>query len=758
MIILAERGKDAEYTIVIPAEASPSQKYAAEELRVWTEKLAGVRLPIMTDAEPLPPRAILLGVTKYTKALLGRAFDLSKTGEDGFTLVARPPHLLVAASPARGTLYGVYEILERFGGIRWLASWHTVVPELERLEIPADLDVLDTPAFAMREPYWYDVMQHPEFAARLRVNSRSWKTFDDKYGGQPFRFGGGLPSCHTFNTLMPPDEFFDEHPEYFSLVNGKRLKHPSQLCLTNPDVLRIVTERVLGRIRKDPGAKFYGVSQNDWNNYCECPACKAVDEEEGTHAGTMVRFVNAVAEAVEKEFPDVLIETLAYQYTRRPPKKTRLRKNVVPCLCTIECDFARPLDKSRYPQNISFCEDIQGWSAQTGQLYVWDYTTNFSHYPHAMPNVLALQGNIQFFRDNKVKELFEQGGCSGRHAHLAELKAWLIAKWMWNPELPAEKLFDDFFAGYYGAAAPFVREYFGELHKIQLDRSASGEHPLTIYLPATSQDIPDEFFERAAVLWDKAAAAVKDDHVLSYNVRMGAFSNDYTRLERLRLRHCKTVWLTKEGLDGAGLRRAKELAKSELAKIGEAGDIRQTEGKARNDKLLEHWRDLSDFPEPTPDMVKTSAVIVAEQFELPRPGIWAEFADDTAAEGGKAVKLFNTHSDWCVYVFLRHIAFARNTKYRIRVHARVEAETGAKGQAFQTAVFDAETYQNRLGLCPDVTECRNGYAWYDACVWEPRLNDFFQIASGYFDAANGVKPAFRAVWIDKIEIGAAQVG
>ena len=125
-------------------------------------------------------------------------------------------------------------------------------------------------------------------------------------------------------------------------------------------MLRIVTSNVLARIRKDPGASFYGVSQNDWYNYCTCPACKALDDAEESHAGSMIAFVNQIAEAVEKEFPEVTIETLAYQYTRKPPKTIRPRANVMPCLCTIECDFSFPITASAFKENRAFMDDIRG--------------------------------------------------------------------------------------------------------------------------------------------------------------------------------------------------------------------------------------------------------------------------------------------------------------------------------------------------------------------------------------------------------------
>jgi hypothetical protein len=160
--------------------------------------------------------------------------------------------------------------------------------------VPA-LDETQKPAFALRKPFWFDMFDG-DLAARNKVNGNSMR-LSEKHGGHSYRFGGGLGSCHTFNTLCSPDAYFATHPEYFSEVNGKRLKDHTQLCLSNPDVLRIVTSNVLARIRNDPGASFYGVSQNDWYNYCTCPACKALDDAQESHAGSMIAFVNQIAEA-----------------------------------------------------------------------------------------------------------------------------------------------------------------------------------------------------------------------------------------------------------------------------------------------------------------------------------------------------------------------------------------------------------------------------------------------------------------------------
>lgn len=763
-LVIARRGEAAAYAIVVPKDASPSVAYAAEELRDFAERATGVRLSIVSDSAPLPQKAVFVGETRATADLLEKA-GLPKgrdVGTDGFRIVSCPPHLLVLGSSERGALYGVYEVLEKYAGCRWYSSWHTVVPPRDEIAVPAALDDVQTPAFDMREPYWYDVVSHGEFAARLRVNARSWRRNEAKFGGEPYRFGGGLGSCHTFEALVPVAKYGKTHPEYFALRDGVRQVNPKgspqwyvQLCLTNPDVFRIVVDGVLERIRKDPGAKYYGVSQNDNQRYCQCEKCAAVDKEEESHAGTMVRFVNAVAEAVEKEFPGVTIETLAYQYTRKPPKKTRLRHNVVPCLCTIECDFARPIDVSGFPQNVAFRKDIEGWKGQTDQLYVWDYVTDFAHYVLPFPNVHALQGNVQFFRRNNVKALFEQGAYQGRHADFAELKGWLLAKWMWNPDQPLEPLLDDFFAGYYGAGAPYVREYFDEVHRLQLAHSSSTNNPLRIFDGVVNPALSDAFLEKAAGLWSAAAMATRDDPATSYNVRMGAFTVDYARLERGRRRGGgRLLWLTDNPRFVSEFRQAQGLARSLLARMDEAKDVRLSESVERHDALVREWKELAAREIPGGNGVKTSGEVEERHLSLGRRGMWGDLVDDPAASDGKAMKLFNTHYEWCTTFSMSKVAFEPGAKYKVRVRARVEKS--GNGEAFWAGVYDAKARRGRGEIAPRTSDVKDGYAWYDVCTWVPNDDEYFWIGPGRFDLKNGAKSNIAGLWIDKIEFSKAK--
>ena len=146
---------------------------------------------------------------------------------------------------------------------------------------------------------------------------------------------------HTFNAILPPNEYFPKHPEWFSEIGGKRVGSTNavQWCLTNPELLAFCIQRVKAILRTAPPDSIVSVSQNDCDCHCQCAKCLAIEKEEGSPSGPLLRFVNAVADAVKDEYPHAAIDTLAYQYTHKPPRLTKPRPNVIIRLCSIECSL-----------------------------------------------------------------------------------------------------------------------------------------------------------------------------------------------------------------------------------------------------------------------------------------------------------------------------------------------------------------------------------------------------------------------------------
>jgi len=517
-LVIAD-GNASDYRIVLSNEASPSEQHVANELQTFFKEISGAELPIVTDEAQPSSREIILGDNAHLRSL-NTKIDWDKLGNEGFAIRTVGKNLVIAGGKLRGTMYGVYTFLEDYLGCRWFSSKVSKIPKLDGIKVGAINDV-QVPILEYREPFYTDAFD-ADWAARNKANSNSAR-LDEQRGGKV----AYAHFVHTFYPLMPPSEFFDEHPEYYSEIDGERIHERAQLCLTNPDVVKIATERVRKWIEDAPNATIFSVSQNDWRNPCQCKDCAAVDEREGSHSGTMLHFVNQIAEAIEKDYPDKAIDTLAYQYTRKPPKYVKPRPNVIVRLCSIECCFSHALDTCE--MNASFKEDIEGWSEVSDRLYIWDYVTNFSHYIQPFPNFDVLKPNIQFFVNHGVKGIFEEGNYSGGGGgELAELRAYVMAKVLWNPDYDTQKAMNEFLDGYYCKAAAPIREYIDMLHKKVRDDNIH----MTIRARPDSEFLATEIIQRSDELFDEAEKLADDEDVL-HRIQVARLPIQYVQISTL---------------------------------------------------------------------------------------------------------------------------------------------------------------------------------------------------------------------------------
>jgi hypothetical protein len=515
-----------DYVIIVPQDASQTEEYAARELSDYVFKINGVRLSVETDDAPASEKEICVG---DTNRLRDGAEDLQN---DGYQLLVQDDRLYIRGENDRGVLYGVYGLLEDVLGCRFYASMVEKVPQRSRILIPDDLNVSRSPVFEFRDTNWV-AAESADYAAKRGLNGY-FSRLTAKEGGA-IRYGGEF--VHTFDEYVPVNEFYEDHPEYFSMVNGKRIKEQTQLCLTNPEVLEIVIDRVKAAIKSNPDATIFSISQNDWYNPCTCPECAKVDEEEGSHAGTLIRFINKVAEAVEEEYPDVIIDTLAYQYTRVPPKITKPRANVAIRFCTIEACFSHPLSSctavSKTFKDLvgtrTLQQDLKGWSKICDRIYVWDYTTDFAHYLMTFPNLYILGENMQYFAQNHVVGLFEQGNGESVSGEFGELRAYLISKLMWNPQGDYKAYIRDFLKGYYGDAAGPIGEY---LDMVCTWVQENNVH-VSIYDPPSISYMPEEMLQKGEALWARAVELAEGDVKLTARVKKSSLQIRYIRLFRM---------------------------------------------------------------------------------------------------------------------------------------------------------------------------------------------------------------------------------
>jgi len=513
-VTIAQNGA-AKAVIVLAADASEPERHAATELAGFLRQITGATFEI--QAPPSAGQSRLLvgpGAAKSAAA----DFSTDGLGSDGIVIRTIGDDLILAGGRPRGTLYSVYTFLDEHIGCRWWSSKASTIPVKPTLRI-GRLNVRYVPPLEYRESFWFDAFDG-DWAVRNKSNGNS-ERLDAKRGGKHTYEG----FVHTFFPLIPPDKYFEDHPEWFSEIKGKRSRERTQLCLTNEEMRAELTKNLKERLRNNPAATIASVSQNDWHGNCQCKKCAAIEKEEGSPAGLMLRFVNAVAEEIEDEFPNVAISTLAYQYTRKPPKITKPRHNVIVRLCSIECSFSKPLSDER---NKKFRDDIVGWSKICNRLYIWDYTTNFRHYIMPHPNLRVLEPNVKFFVDHSVKGIFEQGAYTSNGAEMAELRAWVLARLLWNPALDGQELIDEFIAGYYGPAGPHIKDYLQITHNAV---EAGGDH-LGCFSQHTAKFLS---FETLSKGWKQLKAAedtVMDNPDLHFRVQAAQLPIIYTFIMR----------------------------------------------------------------------------------------------------------------------------------------------------------------------------------------------------------------------------------
>jgi len=497
-IKLIENGV-SDYEIVLADDADETLQKAASELQKYLKVISSVELPIVTQSAADGSKK---GLLIFVNSELNAPHSISLSSDE-------ERNILISGGNAQSTLYAVYEFLEKELGCLWLSPKVEKTPSLTSVTIPFPLNHVHTPEITTRTVHSKLFYENPQFAQKHKVTLEAFPDY--------------VPSArvHTFHRFVPEANFFEQHPEYYAQRGNRRL--PTQLCLTNPEVLQIVKDSVKAYFGRHPASTVISVSTNDNTQYCECDNCKKVDEEEGAHSGSLIRFVNEVA----ADYPDKQISTLAYQYTRKPCKTNPL-DNVLITLCSIECDRSAPIEE----KCTDFAADLKGWKALSENIRIWDYTTQFTNFLAPFPNIHTLQPNVQFFRDNNAKWIFEQH--SHNPSELFELRSYLTAKLLWNPDLDEEKVITEFVNGYYEEGGFFVKQYVDAIHA---EIQNNPDFFLFLYGdPAQGFDsfLSPENLKKYNAFFDEAEKAVADKPEVLERVQVARLSMDYASLGMAR--------------------------------------------------------------------------------------------------------------------------------------------------------------------------------------------------------------------------------
>ena len=498
--------------VIVPAQgATEAEERGAREVSDFVRQMSGAKLEIAARAGGKPEVRIA-----YDAALGAEEYRLRTEGR----------RLSVTGGRERGVLYGCYALLGRLG-VRWLTRTVTVIPKRATVSIPP-LDERGAPAFGYRHVYIAEA-DDPDWAARNRLNG-ALKTLDATYGGsvriEPF--------VHSLGQIVP-GEMFAKHPEYFPLIGasrslgaakgGKVYPDSVQRCLSNPDVVELAITKVREWIAAVPEAQILSVSQNDGDGWCQCAACRKLVEKHGGTSGALLAFVNQVAEAIEKDHPDKLIDTLAYGQTEAPPKGLAPRRNVLVRLCPIHVCHAHPLRSCASPESAAFRDRLRGWDALADSLAVWHYAI-YTHTLMPFPDFHSFPADLRLYREHGVTSVFLQGTLAPCGSD-AELRAWVAARLLWNPDLETGALVTEWMQGVYSAAWEPMREWFDRLHRPAADPARH------LYLQDPPSALPDELLATGNELLGKAER-LADTSAAATAIAKARLSLHYVQLDRTK--------------------------------------------------------------------------------------------------------------------------------------------------------------------------------------------------------------------------------
>lgn len=532
-VTVVKKGKAVGRIVIDPTEQVNVE--ASKLLNRFIKEVSGAELTVLDITSKFKSKKgdIFIGVEIPENEEL-----ISQLSEDGFLIRSDAHHLWVNGRGTHGVEYGVADLLEEFLGIRYLKSGtYTLTPRTD-ITLPSDLVRLQNPSFRYRQTQAYSSNEDPVY--------KIWHRLEEPK--EEFAAGYWV---HTFNSLLPAAQYGKDHPEYYAYLNGVR--HPgtvSQWCLTNDDVFEIVSARVDSIFKANPDKHIISVSQNDSQIYCQCPTCKEIIDREGSPVGTLLYFVNKLAE----RFPDKEFSTLAYLFSVPAPKYMKPLPNVNIMLCDI--DVYREVTLTENPSGQEFFKEMEAWSKITDNIFVWDYGINFDNYLAPFPNFHILQPNMKLFKDHGATRHFSQiAGSKG--GDFSELRSYLVAKLLWNVDADVDGVIKEFLVDFYGqAAAPYMYDYI----KLREGALLGSQIPLWIYdTPVTHKEgmLNDALLSRYKELFDKAEAAVAGDSIYLAHVREERLPLLYSELEILR---------TRSDIDKSDLAEKVEHLRSEAAK------------------------------------------------------------------------------------------------------------------------------------------------------------------------------------------------
>ncbi|MBN2449424.1 MAG: DUF4838 domain-containing protein [Lentisphaeria bacterium] len=543
--------EDGRPGAVIVTADSPTRvvRYAVEELNRHLGAISGTPLPVLAEGSLPPGEArvrVLVGDTAQSRALGLRTADLEaestvvKATQDTLFLIGGDRDDLRRTPPsgdtASGTLYAVYELLERDLGVRWLwpGANGTVIPSRGTVRV-AVLERRFQPPLIQRHIRagwrdWGDAVARlgmtPEMSADLAREYTVWTARRRLGRRATFRFG------HAYNYWLR--DYGADHPDWFAMMpDGSRVTpeqpYPSleraKLCVTNPELLDFIAARGMEFLEHNPETLSFSACPNDSRGYCMCPRCKALDPLEGlptqmnypgenflypSLSDRYVWFWNQLAQRLGDRYPGRYIGAYAYSNYNHPPLREKLSPRVIIAYVGFNYLSADYCEQSR--------GDWAGWAATGCKLYL---RPNLLLVGHGFP----LNYARELGRD--LRQCFQTGMLgtdfdSMTHHYAAQAPIfYVLTGLLWDPQRDVEDLLEEFHRAAYGPAAAPMRRYWDRVEEITREigrhRDAEADHDRDLMFHEMTHVFysPERIAELREMLLSASAAAAGDAAVVA---------------------------------------------------------------------------------------------------------------------------------------------------------------------------------------------------------------------------------------------------
>jgi len=475
-------------SILSPVDPTLTEKFAAEELGKYLQKITSEKVAITTTEKD----------GDFTFTVANDLKPEINPGQEDYCVKTVENGVVLSGGGNRGTLYAVYNFLERLG-CRWyfMDEADEIVPTMSLEDVlkiaGGNLDIVEKPDFSvrMRRFITYDlghrnnkvskvIMSKEQMTDRIDWMSKNrfnifqygidhnkdcydnWPGYQavfDELKKRDITIGAG---GHMFFKFMPP-ETFKEHPEWFALIKGKRVAH-SQFCTSNKDACQFYVDNMLKFLNENPEIKYFGPWPHDMGNWCECDLCKDI-----TVGDRYLELSNTVYKLLKKERPDVTFTHFPYGSFMQPPKNAKPAKNMNITLCTWGRNFEFTIDSPKTSGH--FRQALQAWSDLSKEydnkfIYHEKYLRHLGFGFHPLP-IKVSKDEIRYLHGIGLDGFELPMGYFGRRTK--SLNLYSVCKLTWDIDSDVEEIVDDYFDKMYGELAPVMRKAYDEVELAQLD-------------------------------------------------------------------------------------------------------------------------------------------------------------------------------------------------------------------------------------------------------------------------------------------------